>query len=481
MKSTLALLLLLCSILPTEAQTSGTQSRADSLRALQRSRFVPIANRTIAIYDVTTPRSEVGLFRLSEHPAYDSLMTPETKRELLAQIDRRCERVGKDTLLTSELFWVLKPYFEWLHKEDPHCIIEPAIPVVNEKEIPDARRKKIPAFDVLVVNDTVVVNQSLDPAFKPGDRIEAINGVPMTEYLDYTYRHRYDSPANIMRYYHFSYDVDKFDIALERNGRMLDISTAGEAMPHVFVKLAQQRDIALSVKTFPDAKCGYISIPQFYFNNNRVIKITHKAIRKFKAAGVTNIILDLRMNPGGNGHNFDQLLSVFIDKPVIHYQREAKIKASKRAAEVFDFITEDMYGTMVEMPDRELVREFPTNPKIYVAGMNYYVLMSRNTGSIAASFCNIMQYNDAAKLVGEPLLRNAMKYGETLPGYMWRPTVLAPASISIVEFDEYTRAVDGVLMPDIAIPYVAADYMDGGDGMLEKLLEIVKASNAACH
>ena len=51
-----------------------------------------------------------------------------------------------------------------------------------------------------------------------------------------------------------------------------------------------------------------------------------------------------------------------------------------------------------------------------------------------------------------------------------------PDYISTVEFDEYTRAVDGVLMPDIAIPYVARDYLSGRDAMLDKLLEIIESN-----
>ena len=111
--------------------------------------------------------------------------------------------------------------------------------------------------------------------------------------------------------------------------------------------------------------------------------------------------------------------------------------------------------------------------------MNYTLFVtsgSKDTGSIAASFCNILQFNDAASLVGEPLLHNALKYGEEINGEALLPTLLIPTSISTVEFDEYTCAVDGVLMPDIVIPYVARDYLSGRDAMLDKLLEIIESN-----
>ena len=183
------------------------------------------------------------------------------------------------------------------------------------------------------------------------------------------------------------------------------------------------------------------------------------------------------MNPGGNGDRFDELLSIFINRPSVKYLRKAKVKCSQKTMGLYDFLTEEMLGQTVELPDNEIVREFPLQSKMYIDGMRYYVLMSRDTGSIAASFCNILQFNDAALLVGEPLLRNALKYGETVQGKILLPTLLQQTGISIVEYDEYTRAVDGVLMPDIAIPYVARDYLSGRDAVLDKLLEIIEKQN----
>lgn len=442
-----------------------------NLLDLRTSRFIEVKDRSIGIYDVTTPRKEVGqrLFRLNEHIAFDSLMTPTITKKILSQINDRCSRLNKDTLLTSDLIWVYQPYLDWLFAEDPHLRIEGQIPV---KDVSATKHLCVPAFDVLCINDTVIINKSLDSNFHKGDRIIAINQVEMPIYLQYTYNNRYDTPANIMRYYYFSNVVADFDVLLARDNQIINVVTKGDIQSHVSLKLLQQRE--LTPKAYVNEKCGYLSIPCFYPNNNWLIKNIYKQIKKFKASGLTNVILDLRMNPGGNGHNFDELLSIFINKPIVKYIKGANVMASKRAAEIYNFITEQMYGRIVTLPDSEIVKEFSTNSAMYIDGMNYYILMSKDTGSVAASFCNIMQYNDAATLAGEPLLRNANKYGETIPGKMLLPTLLRASAISIVEYDEYTKATDGVLLPDIPIPYVAADYLSGKDGVLEKLLQIIK-------
>lgn len=464
-------ILTFAAVLPGAAQDTIRMNHTHALE-LRNSRMIPVENRAIEIYDVVTPRAEVGqrLFKIHEHPAFDSLLTSEVEQRILSEINLRCNKLAKDTLLTSDLIWVYRPYFDWLFNEDPHCRIEPMIPAKDWRE---TKRLKVPEFDVLCINDTLIVNQSLNPDYQTGDRILSINDIPVSAFLEYTYPDRYDTPANIMRHYQFCNVVDTFRIRLERGGSIIDTRTAGDIQSRIVLKLQQKQE--LKIQTFADAKSACITISCFYPDNSRLIKKLHNQIEKFKSIGITNIILDLRMNPGGNGDRFDELLSIFINQPSVKYLRKAKVKCSQKTMELYDFLTEEMLGQTVELPDNEIVREVPLQSKMYIDGMRYYVLMSRDTGSIAASFCNILQFNDAASLVGEPLLRNAMKYGETVQGKTLLPTLLRQTGISTVEYDEYTRAVDGVLMPDIPIPYVAQDYLSGQDAMLDKLLEMIQS------
>ena len=101
--------------------------------------------------------------------------------------------------------------------------------------------------------------------------------------------------------------------------------------------------------------------------------------------------------------------------------------------------------------------------------------MSINTGSMASSFANIIQYNNLGSLVGEPMRYNATKYGEVEQGN--DPLAAIQLFYSTIEIDEYTKAKDGVIRPDISIPYIAKEYMKGSDPMLEKLFQIIKSKN----
>ena len=137
-------------------------------------------------------------------------------------------------------------------------------------------------------------------------------------------------------------------------------------------------------------------------------------------------------------------------------------------------LTKDMIGKNINIPDKYITKEIKLDNSKYIDGLNYYILVSENTGSIAASFVNIMQFNEAAIIVGEALKHNAIKYGETIAGNLLSYTLLLETGISTTEYNEHTKAIDGILTPDIHIPYIAKDYMTGKDAVLEKLLEIIK-------
>ncbi|WP_162611648.1 S41 family peptidase [Alistipes sp. An116] len=281
-------------------------------------------------------------------------------------------------------------------------------------------------------------------------------------------------PFTLLTNYHYAI-VTAFDykIQLVRNGNMMEMNTPGLPWKEVYLKLNQQSEFQSRI--FHEAQTGYFRIGEFYPNNNLMIRKLRTAIQQARREGCISFILDLRGNLGGNGHAFDRLLSIFINKPAIPYLRGKRLKVSPWSLQDYDFLTADMLGSVIEVPCQYTNKTVSLNQQLYIPGMQFYVLMDKDTSSIAASSCNIMQYNGAALLVEEPLRHNALKYGETV-GARYGISGLY-LTVSTVEFDEYSDAVDGVLIPDIAIPYVARDYLSGQDAMLNKLLEIIREQN----
>ncbi|MDL2231631.1 hypothetical protein LJB85_02700, partial [Porphyromonadaceae bacterium OttesenSCG-928-L07] len=223
---------------------------------------------------------------------------------------------------------------------------------------------------------------------------------------------------------------------------------------------------------YDEHETGYILLNKFYPVNTVLIRQLSAFIKEVQKKGYKNVIIDIRENSGGSGNNFDNLISLFTDKSSIPYLKEKYIRVSKYTQDSYKFLRAVEQGELFRFEKKDFYSEFPTNPKKYQGEMNYYILISRNTGSVAASFANIIQYNNLGKLVGEPLKHNALYYGEVLPmGWKSRSNV---ETISTVYMNEYTRSPDGQVYPDISIPFVAEEFLEGDDPLVGKLLELIK-------
>jgi len=417
----------------------------------------------IILIDIKTPKPEAWTSLCDiEHPGIRRYLTPEVKDSLLKEINLINASYPKDTLLSSDIFYIFKPFFEWLRYVDPHYRVNLANTTAsslykNEKQLRRIIKKHVRnlPFNISNINDTLIINESIDTLFKRGDIIQSINGIEAAELVKYNYADRLTTPnALLHNYFYRSFD-NHFEVVVNRNKITRKIETKGEkTYRSVYIELSQKAATENNSRIIDGI--GYIPVPSFFEVNSRLIKIIDKTIRSFRDKGVDKVILDLRNNPGGHGDRFDELLSLFINKESIPYLRGAKA-----------------------MSEYEPITEIPLMQNKYISGIEYYVIMNEGTGSVAASFCNIMQYNGAAELLGEPLLHNALTYGETRHVQNRYPNQSIPAlfretSVSSVEFDEYSKAKNGILYPDYTITCSAKSYNKGGDPVLESALEYVK-------
>ncbi len=451
--------------LPDENEPSA--ARLDELqenyRAILRQRTVPIAG-TPAM-EKLMPKNEVCLTTRipAPHPAHD-LQAPDSVLQAVAE---RVRQFGKDTLHGYELIRLLRPYLRWCQWVDPHLRFEPQGWFSSSKAL---RRhgEPVPALLLLHVNDTLIVHRTADPQFRAGDRVFRINGTPVETHLEACYDDRYLYAYTLLNNHAYEQlTASEYRIDIERNGEPMTLLTPGMPWREAYHRLIRQREFQTCM--FTEAGAGYFSIAEFYPSNSLLIKRLRKAIAAAQKSGCRSFIVDLRGNPGGSGDRFDELLSIFIDRDSIPYMAAQRICVSPITRQDYEFLKDSVDGSVVAMPDRYVHRTVPLDRKRHLGAMRYYVLMDKDTQSTAATFCNILQYNDAALLVGEPLHHNALACGECASGWLsWTP--LYCPSLATVAFDEHTRAKDGIVRPDIAIPYTAAEHLDGRDAVLERLL-----------
>lgn len=457
---------------------------------------VKLVNEKLSLYDFSWIHKGGWneLYDIPVHPAFDSLRNDDITEHILSLINQRKSSVG-DTLSTPSFFYCWKPYFDWLRGIDPHYTVIPSLHFdvnyydasygkkLTKKTKEFYKKAKIVPVNVLNVNDTLFVSTSLDKELKYGDIIKSVNGVSSQKFLKYSYSIRH-APLYVLMYLYSAGTIeDKYEIELMRNGKSVTVVIDGINIKEALFRLDKIEQLEDNIKQFDNI--GYLKISQFFAKNSRLTRLIRKNILDFKKSGCKDVILDLRGNPGGNGNNFDELLSIFIDKPSISYCSSNKVKVSKVNIDEYKSINGAEIGKLIDRPDSEANYTFPLHQKLYIEGVSYYILMDEGTGSMAASFCNILQFNGAATLVGEPLLRNAMKYGDTLDFTRFFYSTpnsqsslpffasLAETGVSTTETIENTKAVDGILYPDIAISYNTKQLAMGNDNVLKDLIKII--------
>ena len=246
---------------PSDSLLQVRNNRQDSLLLVRKSREARVDGK-ISIFDVKTPACEVEkcLHIPAWHPAAgDSIPAP-----LYEEIAERNRLLGKDSLTSAELFRVLRPGLIWLQYLDPHLRVDPqpVFPVRSAKVRKQAGNIPTPGFLLLDVNDTLVVSRSVDPVFERGDRILAINDVPVSEYLQYCYDDRYIYPFILLKNYHYALvTAADYKVRLERNGQVQEVTTPGMPWSEVYLGLLRQQEFRTCI--FEEAKAGYFSITEF--------------------------------------------------------------------------------------------------------------------------------------------------------------------------------------------------------------------------
>jgi C-terminal processing protease CtpA/Prc len=375
-----------------------------------------------------------------------------------AKADSALSAHSEDTITSTEFVKLYRGALDLFTYEDPHFRIYPQFIRFSDNE--EATQKNwgdyiltLP-FNLLQINDSLIIDESLSKDLFRGDLILSVNGVSAKDLLDYTYRDRYMNTKMMLLENNMMFSR-YYNLKLIHNGKEIELNVTGIPI-NEYNKLLTNSD---DVTTQMYGNVGYVKIEQFN-KNKYIISKLRDFIKEVKAVGEHSVIIDIRKNRGGNGEDFDKLMSIFTSKE-IYFQKDVKTVKSVKG---------DSIGKIVSLPDSKIFKQIPLKPKLYLGEMDYYVLISKNTGSQAASFVNIMQYNNLGLLVGEPLQHNAYLYGDADV-----QNNLFQLYYSTIKYDEYTKAIDGFVCPDISIPYVAKEYMNGGDPILEKLLKRINA------
>jgi C-terminal processing protease CtpA/Prc len=145
-------------------------------------------------------------------------------------------------------------------------------------------------------------------------------------------------------------------------------------------------------------------------------------VRTFEAGDVERVVLDLRLNGGGDNTTFGPLIQAIQESPDLN--RRGKL----------------------------------------------YALISRHTFSAAGNFITVLQRDTEAILVGQPTGGAPNQYGDarmlTLPHVPWlRVSIATRYHVFGIDGDERVTHE-----PELMVPLTAADYFSRSDRVLETAL-----------
>jgi hypothetical protein len=343
---------------------------------------------------------------------------------------------------------------------DPHLIYYPSLQVRKGFKGKYKHIKVFP-FETYNINDTLIIKKSYVDGLKRGDMLLNINGYSIDEYQKYIYSNWRSVRGYVMQLQSQLSYAEDYKVRVNRRGVVSEHTVKGVGFRHA------TNELFASGYMIDKYKTGYCKIIGFT-GNKFIYKRLKKLIAKTKHEGYNNFIIDLRGNTGGSGEALDMMFSLMSDKDSLHYMKSQYIKVSEKTESMYDFLNGHKKGDVVRFPDDNIIRYIPLDKELYQGDMNYYLIVDKSTASVAASFANIFQYNNIGKLVGEPLDHNSLSFGDIIKSWKYQNLI-----ISTIQYNENTKEKDGILNPDIHIPYIAKDHMNHDDPILSELLEII--------
>jgi C-terminal processing protease CtpA/Prc len=197
-------------------------------------------------------------------------------------------------------------------------------------------------------------NYSGDGRVHTGDEIVAINGIPMGEWLTRTARHvSADTPYiahSILEFRFPQYlwvelgEVEAFTLTVRRDGGLDEVTidaTTRDAQRAAAAGLPETFVLDSSARTFHmlDERVGYLQPGPFYniedpaepWDNAAFVAFIDSAFESFLEAEATDLVIDLRQNPGGDNSFSDAMIAWLADEP-FRFCSAFRVRSSDEAA-----------------------------------------------------------------------------------------------------------------------------------------------------
>ncbi|MGL4346324.1 MAG: S41 family peptidase [Cellulosilyticaceae bacterium] len=308
---------------------------------------------------------------------------------------------------------------------------------------------------------------------KPGDRVIAINGQPIQDIYErgqkiisaeneYARRSRFISRIKTLSFIETCTGKQKVEkITVERNGEQIEMPIIYGVGPYINRKMQEEDqknwvryevDKTNSTCIFTLKTCDY---------NEEYIQTVRNMFEEVKAAGIQNLVIDVRGNGGGNSLVGDEIIHYLPTKKYAYYGVNARFSEASR--EQRGYVRS--HGTMSYKPGTK------RNPQVkdLIFDGEVYILVDENTFSSANWIGVIFQDSQLGTVVGTPTGNNPNSYGDVLQFQLPNSQIRYQVSMKRWVRPDRNRMED-TLVPDVLVTPTLQDWIDDKDVVMDEVM-----------
>lgn len=337
--------------------------------------------------------------------------------------------------------------------------------------------KRFPVFVNVLTDHSIICSKSLDSIMGAGDRILSINGMDadsilnsMMPFVSGERPHFKISRIDALfpALFHMLYAADNFEVKYQPKDAKKVLShtfpaaTFDEIKKRIPSTKAQRSN---DIYSYTIDSLNNVAVMDFrmFYDIKQMEHFADSMFKDLKQHNISNLIIDIRNNGGGNSGVGDVLLRYISPEPFIQMDK-ALARITPLTAKLMGNMDIEPMFVFYDVDPSEYIKPRSIQEGHYTG--NVYLLTSNKTFSSAGSFAWAFKECGMGKVIGEETGGMNVCYGDILSYTL--PISKLTTSVSYKRFWQLRANENDIhgTLPDISVP--AADALDAAMKLVRK-------------
>jgi len=454
-------------------------------------------------FNIETLKEDYDLLRLAVEEAHAGMYRYTSKSEFDSLFNNQFMKINRE-MTEIEFFRLISPIIEKIH-----CVHTSVQPSSDYQKVMDEKSLFFP-FALKFISGKTYILQNYNPEYQIplGSEIVSINDKPVSQLLrelrkmfpsdgeNETYKYRILDWYFPEKYFLYIEQPDSFKLEYllsEKRGTATVIvpGVPPDKINNTWFSYKKLYKECLKLQIQEESNLAILTIRTFvpkiikHFGYD-YYKFLESSFKEIEDRNISNLIIDLRWNDGGESYYCTDLLAYLLDKPFQFGERESTSKPRYSFLEYtdkgifFNYLhpnlwTRDNTGLYLLKDSRGKIE-----PKVRNFKGRVYVLINGMSISGSADVAALLHYHKKAAFIGEET--GGAYYGNnsgdfinlTLPNTHIR--IKIPIRSSVMAVSNYPFTKRGVI-PDFELKPTIEDILNGIDKELDFAIDLIKQGN----